>query len=79
MKKIVTIVGARPQFIKAAAVGRILRKRHTERLFVDTTGSGARRQGGFRLINTRNSRIRRRRQRNAVRRTNGRKGPQPCE
>src|SRR4026209_2757797 len=28
--KIVTIVGARPQFIKAAAVSRALRKRHTE-------------------------------------------------
>ena len=28
--KVVTIVGARPQFIKAAAVSRALRKRHTE-------------------------------------------------
>jgi UDP-GlcNAc3NAcA epimerase len=30
MKKIVTIVGARPQFIKAAAVSRTLRERHHE-------------------------------------------------
>jgi UDP-GlcNAc3NAcA epimerase len=30
MKKIVTIVGARPQFIKAAAVSRVLRERHRE-------------------------------------------------
>jgi UDP-GlcNAc3NAcA epimerase len=28
--KVVTIVGARPQFIKAAAVSRVLRQRHTE-------------------------------------------------
>lgn len=28
--KIVTVVGARPQFIKAAAVSRVLRKKHTE-------------------------------------------------
>lgn len=28
--KVVTIVGARPQFIKAAAVSRVLRERHTE-------------------------------------------------
>jgi UDP-N-acetylglucosamine 2-epimerase (non-hydrolysing)/UDP-GlcNAc3NAcA epimerase len=28
--KVVTIVGARPQFIKAAAVSRVLRKQHTE-------------------------------------------------
>jgi len=28
--KVVTIVGARPQFIKAAPVSRELRKRHTE-------------------------------------------------
>ena len=28
--KVVTIVGARPQFIKAAAVSKVLRKRHTE-------------------------------------------------
>jgi len=30
MKKIVTIVGARPQFIKAAAISRVLRERHRE-------------------------------------------------
>lgn len=30
MLKIVTIVGARPQFIKAAAVSRVLRRRHHE-------------------------------------------------
>ncbi len=30
MLKVVTIVGARPQFIKAAAVSKVLRKRHTE-------------------------------------------------
>jgi UDP-N-acetylglucosamine 2-epimerase len=28
--KVVSIIGARPQFIKAAAVGRELRKDHTE-------------------------------------------------
>jgi UDP-GlcNAc3NAcA epimerase len=28
--KVVTVVGARPQFIKAAAVSRVLRKKHTE-------------------------------------------------
>ena len=28
--KIVTVVGARPQFIKAAVVSHVLRKRHTE-------------------------------------------------
>ena len=28
--KIVTVVGARPQFIKAAVVSRMLRKHHTE-------------------------------------------------
>ncbi len=28
--KIVTIIGARPQFIKAAAVSRLLRQQHTE-------------------------------------------------
>ena len=28
--KIVTVVGARPQFIKAASVSRVLRKKHTE-------------------------------------------------
>ena len=28
--KIVTVVGARPQFVKAAAVSRVLRKEHTE-------------------------------------------------
>ena len=28
--KIVTVVGARPQFIKAAALSRVLRKEHTE-------------------------------------------------
>src|SRR5439155_5377369 len=32
LKKIVTIVGARPQFIKAAAVSRVLRRRCTEHL-----------------------------------------------
>src|SRR6266576_6409275 len=32
MKKIVTIVGARPQFIKAAAVSRVLRQQYTETL-----------------------------------------------
>ena len=30
MKKIVTVVGARPQFIKAAAVSRVLREKYTE-------------------------------------------------
>ena len=28
--KILTVVGARPQFVKAAAVSRILREKHTE-------------------------------------------------
>ncbi|MBN2357490.1 UDP-N-acetylglucosamine 2-epimerase (non-hydrolyzing) [candidate division KSB1 bacterium] len=32
MKKILTIVGARPQFIKAAAVSRVLRRQHQEYL-----------------------------------------------
>lgn len=30
MKKIVTVIGARPQFIKAAAVSRVIRERHHE-------------------------------------------------
>ena len=30
MMKIVTVVGARPQFIKAAALSRVLRKEHTK-------------------------------------------------
>ena len=30
--KIVTVVGARPQFIKAAVVSHVLEKKHTERL-----------------------------------------------
>ena len=33
--KIVTIIGARPQFMKAAAVSRVLRREHQE-LFVHT-------------------------------------------
>ena len=28
--KIVTVVGARPQFVKAAAVSRVIREKHTE-------------------------------------------------
>src|ERR1700709_281601 len=32
MSRILTIVGARPQFIKAAAVSRVLRRQHTETL-----------------------------------------------
>lgn len=31
--KIVTVVGARPQFIKAAVVSKILREKNTEILF----------------------------------------------
>jgi len=30
MMKIVTVVGARPQFIKVAAVSRVIRKEHRE-------------------------------------------------
>lgn len=28
--KIITVIGARPQFIKAAAVSNVIRKKHTE-------------------------------------------------
>mgnify|MGYP000966945620 FL=1 len=34
MLKIVSVVGARPQFIKAAAVSRVLRVTEKERLFM---------------------------------------------
>ena len=40
MKKILTIVGARPQFIKAAAISHIVRQRYADRLTEDLLNTG---------------------------------------